>query len=89
MARIYKGHLLVPLFNVEYYSYYSLSELAQKYYNGSDNSLWVDINNKKIFEFCNNNPCEQNFVATYDNITELNTKFEERELEEIDICDEE
>lgn len=78
MIKKFRGHYLTPFDGADYNRYYNaLSENAKIFYNCDDANYYIDENNGGIIYKFYGNVCEQNLVATYGGIEELNVALEE------------
>lgn len=60
-----------------------MSPATEKWYNGTDEELYVNEDTGELFLFCYNNVCESNFICSFANFDELD-EFAKEQLADAD-----
>lgn len=72
VTRKFRGQSLLKVGTEERNVYINqMSPATEKWYNGTDEELYVNEDTGELFLFCYNNVCEGNFICSFANFDEL------------------
>lgn len=84
VTRKFRGQSLLEVGTEERNVYINqMSPATEKWYNGTDEELYVNEDTGELFLFCYNNVCEGNFICSFVNFDELD-EFAKEQLADAD-----
>ena len=84
ITRKFRGQSLLEVGTEERNVYINqMSPATEKWYNGTDEELYVNEDTGELFLFCYNNVCEGNFICSFENFDELD-EFSKEQLADAD-----